>query len=89
VTFLLLVLSVDVSLRLIGPLALVRIVNEVEQPAQQPDAVAPREPEAGRERGKRARERIWVVEGAPDGVSDEVADRLGILVASQQVGSNA
>jgi hypothetical protein len=89
VTFLLLMLSVDVSLRLFGPLTLIRTVSEVEQPVQQPDTVAPLKPEAGRKRGKRVRESTWIVVDRPDGVGDEVTDRLGILVASQQVGSNA
>jgi hypothetical protein len=89
VTSLLLVLSVDVSLRRIRPFPRVRIVSEVQQPVQQPDAVTPPEAESGRERGKRVRERTWIVVGGPDGVGYEVTDSLGILVASQQVGSNA
>jgi hypothetical protein len=89
VTFLLLMLSVDVSLRLFGPLTFVRTVSEVEQPAKQLDTVAPLETEASRERGKRVRESAWIVVDRTDSVGDEVTDRLGILVASQQVGSNA
>ncbi len=52
VTSLRLMRSVDVIMCLVHPALRVRITGEVEQPAQQADAIASPEPEASREPGK-------------------------------------
>src|SRR5260370_29388717 len=80
---------VNVGLCFVRPAERIRIVGEIEQPAQQPNAIISPEPETSCERDKRVREGPGIVVSGPDGVSDEVADCLGIFVTGHQVGSAA
>ena len=53
------------------------------------EAIHSPEPETGGVRRKGVRERAGVVAGGPEGIGNNLCDRLGVFLAAQKIGSDA
>jgi len=71
------------------PTRRIRIAEETEEPAEEPDPIATPEPEVRRVWRTSVGEGSRIVVDGTDRVDDELCDRLGVLVVGKRVGNNA
>lgn len=71
------------------PFGCLGVANQIEQPAQESDAVLSAETELRGVRSEGVREGAGVVVGAADCVGDNVSYRLGVLAVGEQIGRDS
>ena len=71
------------------PLISVRIVDEVEKPAQESETIIALQTELAGVRTEYIDERTRIVVAATDGVRDDARDRFRVFVLVEQIGGNA
>ncbi len=71
------------------PFGCLGVANEIEQPAQESDAVLSPESKLRGVRGEGVREGAGVVVGAADCVDDDMSYRLGVLAVGEQISRDA
>src|SRR5204862_3721557 len=75
----------DVCPCLLHPSGHLWVANGVEEPAKQREAVSAPQPEAGRVRSKRVRERPRIVVDGADGVGDDLRHRFWVFFVIKEV----
>ncbi len=74
---------------LLHPFGGLAVSDEIEEPAQESDAVPAPEPKLRGVRSESVREGAGVVVGAADCVGDDLSDRLRVIAVGEQISHDA